>query len=68
MFDLNPLFIGLDLGDRISDLIVLDPEAGLIEESRLPTSQASLQRKFSSLLPSLVALEVGTHFAGPAIC
>ena len=61
MFDLN-------LGDRISDLIVLDPEAGLIEESRLLTSQASLQRKFSNLPPSRAALRSVPTLDGPAIC
>jgi len=54
-------FIGLDLGDKYSYLTILDKEGELIEESRLPTTKASFQRKFSSLQPCRVAMEVGTH-------
>ena len=61
MFNDSMLFIGLDLGDRMSDLILLDAEGELIEESRLPTSPASFQQKFSALPAARVALEVGAH-------
>jgi len=61
MFNDSMLFIGLDLGDRMSDLILLDPEGELIEESRLPTSPASFQQKVSALPAARVALEVGAH-------
>ncbi len=33
----------------------------MIEESRLPTTKASFQRKFSNLQPCRIAMEVGTH-------
>jgi transposase len=55
------LFIGLDLGDRRSHLVILDQDAQLVEEARLPTSQASLTRKFSGVPAARVALEVGAH-------
>ena len=61
MFNDSMLFIGLDLGDRMSDLILLDAEGELIEESRLPTSPTSFQQKFSALPAARVALEVGAH-------
>ncbi len=54
-------FIGVDLGDRFSYLAVLDQEGELIEETRLPTTRASFQRRFSSLRSCRVAMEVGTH-------
>lgn len=54
-------FIGLDLGDKFSYLTILNQEGELIEESRLPTTIASFQRKFSTLQPCRVAMEVGTH-------
>ena len=54
-------FVGLDLGDKYSYLTILDKEGELIEESRLPTTKASFQRKFFSLQPCRVAMEVGTH-------
>jgi transposase len=55
------LFIGLDLGDRRSHLVILDQDGDLVEEARLPTTQASLTRRFSTLPASRVAIEVGTH-------
>ena len=54
-------FVGLDLGDRWSHLAILDQEGELIEEGRIPTTPAALQRKFSSLVHSRVAMEVGSH-------
>jgi len=61
MFKNSTTFIGLDLGDKHSHVVILDSDGGLIEESRLPTTRASFQRKFSTLGGSRVAMEVGTH-------
>jgi len=55
------LFVGLDLGDRWSQLQVLDQEGEVVEESRLPTSESALRRKFSTMAHCRVAMEVGTH-------
>ena len=55
------LFVGLDLGDRWSWLQVLDQEGEVVEESRLPTSESALRRKFSTTGRWRVAMEVGTH-------
>lgn len=55
------LFIGLDLGDRRSDVVIVDSHGDLVEESRVPTSPAALERKFSALPRSRIALEVGPH-------
>jgi transposase len=54
-------FIGLDLGDKHSHVVILDQEGELIEESRLPTAKAAFQRKFSTVRPCKVAMEVGAH-------
>jgi transposase len=54
-------YVGLDLGDKFSYISILDQEGELIEESRLPTTKDSFQRKFSTLQPCRVAMEVGTH-------
>jgi transposase len=54
-------FVGLDLGDKFSYITVVDQDGGLIEESRLPTTKASFQRKFSTLQTCRVAMEVGAH-------
>ena len=61
MFKNSMLFVGLDLGDRHSHLVILDQDGELVEEARMPTTQASLTRRFSTLPASRVAIEVGTH-------
>lgn len=54
--------VGLDLGDRSSQICRLDWETGaIVEERRVSTTTASLQRYFGSLPPQLVALESGSH-------
>ena len=55
------LFVGLDLGDRWSHLAILDQEGEMMEEGRIPTTPAAMQRKFSSLVHCRVAMEVGAH-------
>ena len=54
-------FVGLDLGDKFSYITIVDQDGEMIEESRLPTSMASFQRKFSTLQPCRIAMEVGAH-------
>ena len=61
MFKSSTLFVGLDLGDRHSYVAVLDQEGTLIEEARLPTTQAAFRRKFASLPACRIAMEVGAH-------
>ena len=51
-------FVGLDLVDKFSYITILDQEGGLIEESHLPTTKVSFQRKFFTLQPYRVAMEV----------
>jgi len=55
------LYVGLDLGDKLSYITIVDQDGVLIEESRLPTTRASFQRKFATLQPCRVAMEVGAH-------
>ncbi len=54
-------FVGLDLGDRRSDLVIVDQDGELVEESRVPSTPTALERKFSALPRSRIALEVGPH-------
>ncbi len=42
------LIVGLDLGDKFSYITIVDQDGELTEESRLPTTKASFQRKFSA--------------------
>ena len=56
-------FVGLDLGDKRSNVFILDPEGELIEETRIPTNETAFRRKFASLPPCRVAMEAGTPLA-----
>src|SRR4030067_210253 len=40
MFKNSMLFVGLDLGDRHSHLVILDQDGELVEEARMPTTPA----------------------------
>jgi transposase len=61
MLNNSTFFVGLDLGDKHSYMTIIDQEGELVEETRLPTTKASLRRKFSTLQPSRIAMEVGAN-------
>lgn len=52
---------GLDLSDRYSSFCILDADGAVAEEGRVRTTTLALQRRFSTLAPGRVVLEVGTH-------
>jgi transposase len=54
--------VGVDLGDRRSQICRIDQESGtILEECRLTTTTANVQSYFAGLAPHLVVLESGTH-------
>lgn len=54
--------MGLDLGDRYSQAIVLDRSSGAVLETfRLRTTATAFQRSFATRGSTLISLEVGTH-------
>lgn len=55
------LIIGLDVGDRHTQVCVLDAEGEVLEESRIPTTPRAVRQRFSGCARSRVVLEVGTH-------
>ena len=55
------LTVGLDVGDRYVRVCVLDDAGEVIEESRLPTKAASLERRFGGSDRMRMVLEAGTH-------
>lgn len=57
------LTIGLDLGDRTSQVCILDSMGEIAEETRLSTLKISLTRAFDveRLEKYRIAMEVGTH-------
>jgi transposase len=53
--------VGLDVGDRYVQVCVLGETGEVVEESRLPTKAAALERRFAHCDPLRMALEAGTH-------
>jgi len=54
--------VGVDVGDRRSHLCVLDTQTGeIVEESRIATTPAAFERRFSGAGPMRVAVEAGMH-------
>jgi transposase len=53
--------IGVDLGDRYSQLCVLDTEGEVAEESRVRTTALAFTLRFAGRPRSRVVLETGTH-------
>jgi transposase len=54
-------FVGLDLADKESTFVGIDGRGRLVEEGRVATTSAGLQKAFAGRRPSRIAIEVGTH-------
>ena len=53
--------IGVDLGDRFSQVCVLDELGEVIEQARVSTTASAFGNRFAQIPSTRVALEVGTH-------
>jgi transposase len=53
--------VGIDLGDRFSRYCVVNQEGEVIEEGRIATTTAALQRHFAGEARQRIAMECGTH-------
>jgi transposase len=53
--------VGLDVGDRYSQLCVIDAAAEVIEEIRISTTHVALERRFAGRPRARIVLESGTH-------
>lgn len=53
--------IGLDLGDRSTEVCVIGAEGNVAERLRFPTTRSELAKVFADRPPCRVVLEVGTH-------
>ena len=53
--------VGLDLGDRHSHYCMLTSTGEVMEEGRIQTSPAALEKHFGSEARMRIALEAGTH-------
>ncbi len=57
----GPLTMGLDLGDRHSQVCVLDQQGEVVWTERVATTRPSLTKQFEQAPASRVVMEVGTH-------
>jgi transposase len=55
------LTVGIDLGDRFSRYCVVNEEGEVIEEGRIQTTAAALERHFAGEARQRIAMECGTH-------
>jgi transposase len=55
--------IGLDVGDKYTQLCVLDDAGEVAEEGRVRTTETALVGRFSAMAAARVVLEAGTHAA-----
>lgn len=53
--------VGIDLGDKYSQVCVIDEDAEVIEEAQVRTTEPAFRRRFTSMDPCLIVVEVGTH-------
>lgn len=53
--------VGLDLGDRFSQVVIVDEDGQVVEEARVATREVALRQRFSGCSPMRIALETGTH-------
>ena len=55
------LIIGVDLGDRLSEVCVMDASGEVRARTKLKTTAAGFEKFFRPMVPARIALEVGTH-------
>ena len=53
--------VGIDLGDRFSRYCVMNAQGEVMEEGRIQTTRAALERHFAGEPRQRIALECGTH-------
>jgi transposase len=53
----------MDLGDRFSQICVVDAQGEVMEEARVRTTKTALTQRFSAMRRCRVAIEAGTHSA-----
>jgi activator of 2-hydroxyglutaryl-CoA dehydratase len=65
MVNNSTFFIGIDLGDKLSVVVILHQEGELIEESRIPTTKNTFIRMFKRIPSSHIAMEESSHSHWP---
>ncbi len=57
----NTKYVGIDLGDKTSLIHVRNEAGEFVEETRIPTTAAGLEREFGQRKSMRIAIEVGGH-------
>lgn len=57
----NTVFVGIDLGDKHSEVCVMNEQGDIVARDRIATSSQALHRYFGAMAPARIAIEVGTH-------
>lgn len=57
----NTITIGMDIGDRINDICILDAEGEVVERERVANTSEGLDAWFKEHTSGRVIMEVGTH-------
>lgn len=55
------LTVGLDVGDRYTQICVLDEDGEVLEEGRVATSPRAFRHRFANMPPARLVLEAGSH-------
>ena len=53
--------VGLDMGDKIHAICVLDAEGQVVERAEVGNTGVAIRKRFAKMEPCLVAMEAGTH-------
>src|SRR6266545_5368225 len=61
MQDRNAAFVGCDIGDRYSELCVVDRSGAVIETRQVRTTKPALVHAIQKHRPARVVIEAGTH-------
>lgn len=55
------MVVGIDVGDRLSELCFLEEEGEVCERAQLKTTEEALRKRFAGMERVRIVLEVGTH-------
>lgn len=61
VLSLPRLTVGIDLGDRVSDLCIIDTAGEILKRFKVKTRHEDLDSAFAAMQPSRIVMEVGTH-------
>jgi transposase len=53
--------VGLDVGDRFTQVCILDDDGEMLEEGRVPTTPRAFRQRFAAMPSARLVLEAGTH-------